>query len=253
VPIPALYLASPTVAGVTVTGTIERPRFEALQDKHPVLRHVSLRDVNMASAQQVRAAPQDLALASSANGPLIVAGERSGVPFVAFTFDLQQSDLPLRVAWPLLLVNTLDWFADERRELAPSHVLGETVRVGIDAAQPPRATSSGGAPRSSVSVTPPDGPAFRAPLANGEALLSPTRAGFYELRAQQEPTQQEPTQTVAVGFDPATPLDLAVPKSTTKLAELERPPMPDIWRWLVACALALLAFEWLAFHRRWAP
>lgn len=239
VSIPALYLAADAVPGFAALGTIERPRFDELRSDSAILRHANLRDVNIAQAIKVQPSPGDKVLARSVHGPLILSGERAGVPFVALTFEVQQSDLPLRVAWPLLLINTLDWFADERRELTPSYVLGETVRVALP---PSEATE-----RASVRVKPPAGPSFAAPLAEGDALLAPTQAGFYELRSRSQ------TRIVAVGFDPSAPLDLSPGKTSADLRVLERRPLPDIWALLIACALGLIAFEWLAFHRRWAP
>jgi len=42
-----------------------------------------------------------------------VAGERGGYKFVALGFDPAESDLPLRTAWPLFLLDTINWFDDE--------------------------------------------------------------------------------------------------------------------------------------------
>ena len=57
---------------------------------------------------------------SNVNRPfasLVVAREESSRVglrrSLALGFDLRQSDLPLRVAFPLLLMNALDWFAGE--------------------------------------------------------------------------------------------------------------------------------------------
>jgi Ca-activated chloride channel homolog len=39
------------------------------------------------------------------DGPLLYAGLREGLPTAVFAFDLRQSDLPLQVAWPILVAN----------------------------------------------------------------------------------------------------------------------------------------------------
>jgi hypothetical protein len=49
------------------------------------------------------------------------------------------------------------------------------------------------------------------------------------------------------------PAELRAGATTFDVASLDRPRVPDIWSMLLAVAALLIAFEWLAFHRRWAP
>jgi hypothetical protein len=86
-----------------VLGMIERPFFDEVRADSPVLRTVSLRDVNIRRAQRAELEPKDEVLARSKLGPLIVKGERAGAPFIALTFDVRESDLVLRTAWPILI------------------------------------------------------------------------------------------------------------------------------------------------------
>lgn len=237
--IPALYLAPPAFAELEVDGEVARPRFDTIRRDHPIVRHVALGDVNIAAAQRLRTRPGDAVIASSAGDPLLIAGQRKGEPFVALAFDIARSDLPLRVAWPLLLINTLDWFANEQKELAPVHVVGELAQVAVAA--------SG----SRVAIAAPDGTTLSVPVVDGRAAFSPDRAGFFRVRTGDRAWSAE--QVVAVSLDAARAPQLAAGTTTFDVASLDRPRLPELWTILIAGALALLVFEWLAFHRRWAP
>ena len=46
-------------------------------------------------------------------------------------FDLKKSDLPLRVAFPVLLVNALDWLAGDTVEEAQRFATGQTWRIPL--------------------------------------------------------------------------------------------------------------------------
>jgi hypothetical protein len=231
--IAALYLAPPPSEAFPSDGEIPRPRFDNVRREHPILRHVALSDVNVASASRLKTQPGDAVLASSAAGPLLVSGERAGQPFVALTFDVARSDLPLRVAWPLLLINTLDWFGNERKELAPVHVVGEVSRVAVAARE------------GVASIRTPAGELISVPVTAGSVAFSADRAGFFQIEPE--------GRLVAVGIDATAAPLLARGSTTFDLASLDRPRMPELWSMLIALALVVIAFEWLAFHRRWAP
>src|SRR5262249_60383553 len=63
-------------------------------------------------------------MAKSAREPIAVAGTRGGTKFVAFGFALDGTDLMLRVAFPVLLMNVLDWFAGDDAELLTTYKTG---------------------------------------------------------------------------------------------------------------------------------
>jgi hypothetical protein len=166
----------------------------------------------------------------------MVAGERQGQPFVAFAFDVRKSDLPLRVAWPLLLVNALDWFAGESKALAPGAVLGELVRTPLAAVA------------QRVLLESPDGTRTPASVEQDSVAFAPAQVGFYRVLAADTGAL---LATTAVNFDPnAQPVLAAAPRGPAIAAA---PRAPEAWVLLVALALALLVLDWLAFHRRWAP
>jgi hypothetical protein len=60
--------------------------------------------------------------------PLVVAGERGGQRVVWCGFDLRESDLPLRVAFPIFITNSLRWLSAPRGPSAQNE--GAPLRAG---------------------------------------------------------------------------------------------------------------------------
>ena len=96
-------------APVAITGRTEHPSFLDWDRRHPVTRFLDLSSVQIARALVARPLPWGQALAQSEAGPLLVAGEKEGLRSLYIGFDLTESDLPLRVAFPILLANAIDW------------------------------------------------------------------------------------------------------------------------------------------------
>jgi hypothetical protein len=101
-------------------GTVRDPVPTELRREHPLLRHVSLADLNIREARRLTLGPSDVAVASALGAPLIVAREAPGLRLVAFAFDLRRSDLPLRPSLPLLLANALDWLTGGSEAAGPT-------------------------------------------------------------------------------------------------------------------------------------
>ena len=75
--------------------------------------------------------PATRSSARAIEGPILVAGQRGGFKFVALGFDPRDSDLPLRVAWPLFLLNSINWFTDEDAQYISSFRTGDVWRVPV--------------------------------------------------------------------------------------------------------------------------
>lgn len=115
VAMPALVLA-PFVTSLAqplpARGSQPRPFMDRFEREHPLLRGLSLADVNIGRAARTTPDKTDSVLASSAAAlPLIVEGQRAGQRFLALTFDPRESDLPLRPAFPLLVLGAIERLA----------------------------------------------------------------------------------------------------------------------------------------------
>src|SRR5262249_33088489 len=154
-------------------------------------------------------------------------------------FDVRRSDLPMRVAFPVLLVGALDWFAGDEGNL-----LG-TYRTG----RPWQVPSPGGA---EVTLVDPTGAAARAPVGgDGAATFFGRRVGFHAVRAEGGQA------TIAANLtDPAesdiAPRALVIAGKPAAAPDLGGSgPRRQIWAWLVVAALLLTLAEWVSYQRRW--
>lgn len=222
-----------------VTGVIERPFFDRIDRDHPVVQFTALRDVNISASLDVELLDDDRVVAGDRGAPLIVTGTRNDRRVVGFLFDVRQSDLPLRVAWPLLLINSIDYFVREDARYLSSYETGETwhVRVPADAEE--------------ATLVTPEGDERAVPVVDGRAVCTGTTAGFYTLRAGESeevfaanlgPSDEaivEPAEALRVGDVEADEPEIGTASVRTEL-----------WTWLVLLALAVVMVEWFTYHRR---
>jgi hypothetical protein len=240
---PAFYIA-PDGQGAArpleVLGTIDRPFFDKLDRDHPIMHFIALRDVNVASALHLREQAGDRVIGGDARGPLLIAGEREGRRFVALGFDVRDSDLPLREAWPLLVINVIDWFTDDAAEHEGTASVGDMLAVPA----PPGVQTA--------TLHMPDGTSRALVASDGRFAFTTTRTGLYRVG------WEGGERWVAVNLDAATRRDLtpqarlAVASGVAGPPEIRatgfaRPP----WALLLALALLLVTVEWWTYHRRW--
>ena len=89
-----------------VTGTLRDPGIGTLSPDEPILRYVDLSTTHIAEAS--RLVLPDWArtvIPGPSNSPLLFAGNRAGLPTAVLAFEPRRSDLPLQVAFPILLAN----------------------------------------------------------------------------------------------------------------------------------------------------
>jgi hypothetical protein len=238
----ALYL-DPRGPGapVKVTDVLKQPGFDKIDRKHPVVRFLALDDVNVALGHKLVPETGDKVLGASDGGasPLLVAGTRGGYRFVAMGFDVRDSDLPLRTAWPLFVVDCINWFTDEDTQYLSSFRTGEVWRIPV----------AGGVASATVKL--PDGSVQPVPVHEGRAVLLGEQAGFYELTAGDQKTEFaanlldrsesaiSPRAALAVDGQPAGPV-----------AGFRVGVRREIWIYLLLAVALLTVLEWATYHRR---
>jgi Mg-chelatase subunit ChlD len=127
VPVPPLtqgnFILINTVAPnlpLQIQGKSRNPRIVAPVTKHPITDGLSLADLQVRESLRVAVTGDGMVLARSPESPMLVALERGKLRLLFIAFDLMASDLPLRVAFPILFHNTIEWFQPQRVEF-PSH------------------------------------------------------------------------------------------------------------------------------------
>ena len=221
-------------------GELASPIVTEVAADHPIMRWVTLRDLNISRASRFALQPGDVAVASALREPIIVARDRGGHKQVALGFDLRRSDLPMRVAFPILVVNALDWFAGADTGLMASYPTGQTWRL----LAPP------GAPE--VQVRGPDGRLARAPVHDGRATYYGLRAGYYDVKAEGAPTRLVAANLSSVQESRVEPKrELTVDGKKLAAPDAGRLGVKrSLWSYLVILALLLTMVEWWTYNRR---
>ena len=241
----ALYLnPAGTGAPVGVGPVLEQPGFDKIERKHPLVRFLALDDVNIKEAHKLVPQKEDRVIGASNEGPLLVAGERNGKKFVVLGFDPRESDLPLRVAWPLFLVNSVNYFVDEGADYLSSVKTGSVWRIPApEGAQ-------------NAVVTEPGGRTFTVPVHDARAVFFGLRQGYYELAAEGT-ANGEPIRFAANLLDAQE--STVKPRDELVLGEAAPAEAPrgfsigtkrELWIVLVVLALLLTVIEWGTYHRR---
>jgi len=126
------------VPGVAPEGVLERPIVSDVRDQDPLVRLVALRNVTFAKAKKYEESAIEKSYpgwtldepVKSFDAPLVVAARKGDKRWVAWTFDILDSDLPLRVAFPLMISNAIQWLAPELDEIARNADAGSVVPLG---------------------------------------------------------------------------------------------------------------------------
>lgn len=108
-PVPTIYVAPTTPPpGVERGAEVETPTVTFQSPDHPLLADVDLSGLAVARARPA-SAPALERLVAGPDGALVLAGRLDTTPVVYLGFDLAESNLPLEVAWPVLVANAVTW------------------------------------------------------------------------------------------------------------------------------------------------
>lgn len=226
---------------------MQEPGFDVLERKHPILRWTALDNVGIAYAFKLFPGEGDKVVGASSEGAIIVAGARQGTKFVGVGFDVRQSDFPLRIAWPVFLLNTINWFVEEDAEYLSSFKTGEVWHV-------PAPLGAG----NEATLVDPAGKKYRVPVQDGRAVFFGTRAGFYRL-LKPSPKPGEPPGDVMFAANLVDPVESAItPKSElvvdgkkgSEVAGFKVGVRRELWIYILLAVAAISAIEWATYHRR---
>ena len=253
--VPALYV-DPAEDGPygTIDGRIDAPALDRVDPEEPLLRFVDLTTVHIGRTRDVTpAAGLRPIVRTEAGTPLIGVGEDGGRRLAFIGFDLGESDLPLQTAFPLLMSNLVEYLLPPGDGILPSSMrLGQAVTAVIDER----------IERVSVTTDAAGASAEReVPVSDGRLTLSGAdEVGIRTITAVSDDAELDgrPIARTAVNLFSADESDIA-PGDPQRLVDMGRVPATASgpaqparaeWWWPLALgALALLALEWLLFHR----
>lgn len=219
---------------------VPRPNIVEWHRSHALLRFVSLDGVLIGRGRQVQDTGGLLPVVQGDGGPLVLAGERGGGRVVQLAFDPLESDLPMRVAWPVLLLNTVGWLTGGDPTAAAS--------AAIQAGQPFVRRLPEGVTHAEARG--PDGP-VSASVDGGTLRIGATdRVGVYTVQAGPVRTRfaanllSEQESRIAPRMDLGLTLGDEVAEASLAVGRRE------LWRELLLLALGLALMEWLVWSRR---
>ena len=262
-----------------IGAALETPIITDWERTHPILQHVHLENVQIGTAYQVTPPPTAQVLARSFESPVLFIDVSPKRKVVFAAINILESDLPLRIAFPVIIANTIQWF-QQRSEILEYHLhTGEILKQSIESIdatfQPERKPESDVTETAAkhVKITGPADKTWELPIAQDELLFDQTlRAGFYELKIEDtrlsetaEVPSTESSETTAentgtiwavnladeteshIGTDPAVE-DLLLEESVAQGSNaLGRYPP---WVYLVFFAVGLSVVEWFLYQRR---
>ena len=235
-----LFIAAANAqAPVKVAGSVAHPRVTGWNRDHPITRYVDFADLNIDRAAKVVPLDWGRPLVYARETPLVVAGERAGVRSVYVAWNLLDSDFVLRVGFPIFISNCVRWLVGDVGGASLAN-----MRTGEVLALAP------GAGRSSVEITLPGGEKRTVPARAATAAVRLERVGIYEARAGGYRVVAAANLLDATESNIAPRQALVVAgKQVAGAGGLPRRTQ-EFWRWAVLGVLALLALEWLTYHRR---
>ena len=209
----------------------------------PLLKYVETRDVhiNLAHVHTPSTDARILWEGETEKGSIPLLWTE-GSDRVVFGFTLQQSDLPLRVAFPVLMQNLAGWL------LPPAPVDAPLLQPGESVALRPWPTAT------QMSVRLPDGGERTWEVSPGMTppFLETTLPGLYPVTQKVGGTNRESKFAVNLFSSLVSDLSPAEELKVPVLAEAgsvkTEAPM-DLWRWLGWAALALIGLEWWVYRR----
>ncbi|HEV2476368.1 MAG TPA: hypothetical protein VGX22_07490, partial [Candidatus Dormibacteraeota bacterium] len=180
------------------------------------------------------------ALITSVQTPLVLVRDQ---PFrqALFGFDIHESDLPLRIGFPILVQNLSEWMLPPTVPESSFHP-DEAVTVVPDAGA------------TSVAVIRPDGTRRQLPTTAVSTFGDTDTLGVYAIEQTVGGTTQRSWFAVnlfAETVSQLAPIDhLTLPPARPSgIASAPHQGLLQIWPLIAVLGLALLLAEWLAFHR----
>jgi len=246
----AIFIGTwPSNAGIATDGNLEEPIITEWDRDHPINRHLNLTNVSIESAFRAQADESWTPLIESFGDPLALYRETATGRALVVPFDTVSSNLPLRVAFPILLANAVREMAESNRnETWQSRTIGEVLTrdeidtlsdieepIGVVLGPGESIPEESDAEDVAGLVNVFNAGVYRAALASGET--APLFAANLANRAE---SRIAPSDELPVITDEPVPLI----ENGLRLGS-------EPWILLASCAAALLLAEWFLFHRRW--
>jgi len=232
---------------------VRRPFLTESSRKHPILEHVVLKDVNISRGTTFATRPGDEVLVATLGEPIVVLREAEH-NLLVFGFDPRQSDIPLRVAFPLLVHNVLAHFEQRRAGFVASLPVGKSRELALSEI----GLSPEGVTRVEVSGPSGEGQPVPITVEHGRFRMRAIEPGIHHIRTVDGLAAGAEVE-VAVNHGDAHASNLHDRLATDDLArrgDAGPPPTPaplgegPLWTLILLAVAGVIAIEWVTYHRR---
>jgi hypothetical protein len=231
----------PPDARLTAQGTVTQPRVLDWDRQHPLLRFIDLTDVHIEEAIALRPQGNARSLVDGTGTALLSVLEEPRLRLVTVAFDVMRSDLPLRVAFPVLMQNVLRWTAPQQGDLTAGQIqAGMAQAVFFDP------------PVDRVTVQDPQGKSRDYAVQGNPWVFTETdHIGVYILRAGEQKRYLTVNLLDAAESDisPAEQLPSLTPTAEAGALHQAGVAQTPLWPYLLLGAVLALAAEWYVWCR----
>jgi len=212
-----------------------------------ILQFVDWDGVNIRQATRIDAPWAD-SLVTSEGGPVILVGETKGRRVALLSFRLQDSDLPLQIAFPVLMANIVNW-------LTPGRVIESSgdslrhVRPGDTVTLMPVSDAV------NVTIRKPNDTRWSSDIGEDSLIFDETgELGLYEVKFinvdGEELDGHFAVSLLATNESNIAPVKtLNIGSATYATSEENLDGQQELWPWLAGIAISILLMEWWIYHR----
>jgi hypothetical protein len=236
----------PEDLGLKRGAELTKPLFTEWQHDHPINLHLALQNVTIAKAVSLQGSESFQKLAASFTDPLVLLKEEQQRKVMVVAFDTSNSDLPLRVAFPIMIANAIRYLSGaESGESWANPQTGSVVTVSdLSKYFSKEQTNLHAiiAPEKQV-----------IPIGAAGSTVSVDKTGFYRANnGTNEPTPLFAASLADAAESRIKPSATLPLKSKQPLAELKQGFRIGFepWVFLVLAGIVLSSVEWVLFHRR---
>ena len=222
--------------GVVPTGRIENP-IPTLVTQHPLLEDIDVGRLAIAEAQILDVSSGEVILGAP-GAPLIVQSETNGVPFYYIAFTLEQSNLPVNIAYPIIGARMVAGLSTAEGA-TDALTVGDRITVG----------STGGTvtdPRRNKSVV---AVGDSEPVADISGFWTVTREGSEPMMIAVNADISESSLKPAAGLP-----DIRPEPDSGEMVDATTTIARTLLPWVLAALLGVLALElWISYRVRGVP
>ena len=231
----ALDAASPSIPAVK-TGAIDFPQVLAWDQKSPLMANVNVNGLTIERAAKFQPDPNLRPVIESAETGLLYTYEKDGLRAVVLGFDLTRSDLPLRVAFPVLMSNIINWLNPQKLGFSALQTkAGEPypIETRLETRE--------------IAVRAPDGKWQSYPVtARPLSYTNTGQTGIYTILENEKSRYFTVNLVDAAESDITTPaFDVSARASSAAASDLEQiATQQQLWSFFLLAGLAIILVEW---------